>query len=169
MGKEAYLEELSNRSGGALTIASHNLDLEKSNESRVFERFECKTNVSKTGNLIYLNPFFIAFFKTNPFTSESRSFPVDFAYARRYSFSMKLDIPEGYEVESIPKPVAIGLPENAASLRFNATQTPSSITVTFTLNLAESYYAAPYYEGLKKIFQKAAEVQKNTLLVLKKT
>lgn len=49
--------------------------------------------------IIYFSPFFNESYKTNPFKSAGRNYPVEMPYAVNEAFFLDMEFPEGYEVD----------------------------------------------------------------------
>jgi len=103
---------------------------------------------------IYFNPMLSEQLKKNPFTLEERLYPVDFGWAHEDIFSHSIKIPEGYEVESLPKSEGYALQDNSARYAYRATLNNEKGTVDI---LARSYirnavYYAETYDSLKELF-----------------
>jgi len=69
----------------------------------------------------------------------------------------------------LPEKVAVALGENkAAMLVFNHQQTGNVLSFSFDLSLNRSNFEARDYTFLKDLFKQVTNIQKNTLVTLKK-
>lgn len=166
--EEEYLEEWEEDVEDDFEITNYKMIAERSTDSRVSERFEFEVQNVINGELIYFNPFMIRFFDKNPFTLEERTYPVDFGHTRRYKYDVNIVIPEGYEVHELPKDQAVKLGENLVTLKFHQKVRNGQIGIAFDLALNSTYLMAADYEGLKQVFKHVTDIQKNSLVVLKK-
>lgn len=166
--EDEYLDSWEEAIEGDFEITSHKLIEERSNDSKTTERFEFELDNILKGDMVYINPFLIRFFDTNPFTLEERNYPVDFGYSRRYKYDIDVVIPEGYKVHELPENKAVKLGENMAFLKFLLKETSRSVQISFDLALNSSYFEATEYESLKQVFEYVTDVQSNSLIVLKK-
>ena len=87
-------------------------------------------------NDIYLNPILIKFFTKNPFLREARNFPVDFGYPHSYEYSMTIDIPDNYEIATVPQNKTISLPNNQGLLDFNCQVNGKQLKLRFLLQFS---------------------------------
>ncbi|MFK7813000.1 MAG: DUF3857 domain-containing protein [Maribacter sp.] len=166
--EEKYLEEWEKDIEGDFEIVNYKLNSERTTDSQVSERIEFEVQNVLNGNMLYFNPFLIRYFDKNPFTLEERTYPVDFGYNRRYKYDIKIAIPEGYEVHELPKDQSVKLGENLVTLKFYQKVANNQIGISFDLALNSTYLQPEDYEGLKQVFKHVTDIQKNSLVVLKK-
>lgn len=162
---DEYLDFVENNSKNIL-IKDYFFDKEKSNEKKTVQSYEFVTENTASGDDILISPILMSFFKTNPFTRETRNFPVEFGYPREYEYSMVIEIPAEYEVKSLPKSKNIVLPNNAGLLQFLLSTSQNRITIRYQLDLNKTYFAPEAYSALKEFFKNAVEVEQNGLIIL---
>lgn len=80
---------------------------------------------------------------------------------------MSLDIPEGYMVESMPKPIRISSEDKKIVFVLNISNMGNKIQIASIKEISNSIFAADEYDVLKDLFQKAITSQ-NEKIVLKK-
>lgn len=71
-------------------------------EKPLIVTFKTGLNTEFIADKIYISPFLNETLKNNPLTQATRTQPLDFIYPVVRTFITVLNIPEGYEVESIP-------------------------------------------------------------------
>lgn len=131
-------------------------------------KFNIKTTCETVGNSIYLNPYLFTFFKENPFKLQERSYPIDFGYKDTFTYRIKINVDESYQIKELPESVNIGLPNKKGSFTTMASQEGNSIVIYFKLTFKDSIYYPNYYDSLKTILSKVVDAQKNSLIVLEK-
>ena len=140
--------------------------------SKIDPEFNAEFDIEKTsdiiGDIIYINPFLFPFFTENPFKLQERSYPVDFGYKDSYSYMLKLNIDTSYTIKEVPKELNLALPNNSGSVTSNFMVNDNTIIVIFKLTFNESIYNASYYVYLKKLMDRAINIQKNSIIVLEK-
>ncbi len=166
--KEEYLNELEESSNGDFFIENYEMDSEQSNDKKLIEHFEFEMEGLESGETIYFNPFIIRFFKSNPFISEERYYPVDFGYLRSYMYYANVEVPEGYKIKELPEAIILSLPEKSGLLRFNCSELQGKIMVQYSLQLRAPHYTSEGYAFIKKFFEDAINAQNNSYLVLEK-
>ena len=158
-------------------------DFKKANAEWKIENFklENKDNISESVKLsfdfhfpenvssgtIYLNPMLSGRVESNPFTEQTRIYPVDLTAASDNAYMATIKIPEGYVVDEIPKPATVALPDNLGKFTYIINTSADAIKISSRITLNEFYFAAEEYELLRNFYDLI--VQKHTeQLVLKK-
>ena len=135
----------------------------------VFEElFDVKLETEEVGTEVYFNPFLFSFFETNPFKLQERTYPIDFGYKDVYLYSLKVNVSEVFEVVEVPKDVSYKLPNNKGSVVLKYQVSNNVIRVYFKFDFKEAIYESSYYGYLKKYMNSVLDIQKNTLIVLRK-
>lgn len=166
--EEEYLDDFEADITDDFTIIDYELSKERTTENKVSERIKFELDNVLNGDKVYFNPFFIQFFKSNPFKLETRDYPVDFGYPRNYRYQMNITVPQGYEVTEIPESIIVDLGQSIANLKFYVRQNETQVAITFDLTLSSTHFAAEDYTALKKLFGHAIELQTNSLVVFEK-
>jgi transglutaminase-like putative cysteine protease len=167
--KEDYLEKLENDFGGIqisdYTIENKDTDLSKP----TLETFTfTSANICEIiGGKMFVNPMLFFSLNKNPFVQEKRKMPIYFGYPKQEKYNINIEIPEGYEIESIPKAMKIATEDNILLFTINALAEGNKIQIIITREINAAILAADYYEDLKQFFQKIIEKQ-NEKIVLKK-
>jgi hypothetical protein len=103
----------------------------------------------------------------NPFKLEERKFPVDFATPWKDRNTVSIQMPEGYKVESLPGPLAIGLPDGLGVFKFRVMQQGNKISTMSTLQFNEGVIGANYYAALKDFYGKMVKKQSEKIVLIK--
>lgn len=162
INEEDYLEKLENKNGGMEIFdfkATNALNLAKPlMESYKFEK-EAQADI--IGDKIYFSPMFFLKTDENPFKLEKREFPIDFGYPSSNKYRITINLPEGYQVESLPKSSALALPDNLGIFKYNISIKPNAIQLFVDSEINAPLISAIYYDAIKEYFntfiQKEAE------------
>ncbi|MCV2487461.1 DUF3857 domain-containing protein [Flavobacterium sp. SH_e] len=167
--EDNYLEKFEEELGG-LTISNYRIENQKSNiEQPIVETFSFVSNgqTEIIGGKIFVNPLLFFTKSKNPFNQEKRQMPVYFGYKNSEKFSLSIEIPDGYAIESVPKPVRITSEDKQMSFLLNFSVVENKIQIVSIKEINNSIFAAEDYEMLKEFFQKII-VSQNEKIVLKK-
>ncbi len=113
-------------------------------------------------------PFLVHRVTKNPFTSETRDYPVDYGFARKHVYSFTLSIPNNYAVTKLPENVQLGLPNKGGSLIFKTNVANNTINFYFAFNLTKKLYSSEEYYYLKEIYNKIIQIQASYIELEKK-
>lgn len=167
--QENYLEKLEEQLGDS-KISNYTIDNKKTNvQEPVLETFSlnAENRVEIIGGKMFINPLLFFTRSKNPFTQEVRQMPVYFGYPTQEKFNLNIEIPEGYEIESLPNPIKIESENKEIVYMLNTSGEGNKIRIISSKEINNSIFAADQYNGLKDLFQKMIASQ-NEKIVLKK-
>ncbi len=167
--EDAYLEKFENRLGG-LSVSNYKIENQKSNlDQSVIETFsfDSSSRSDIIEGKIFVNPLLFFTQSKNPFNQEKRQMPVYFGYKNLEKFNFNIEIPQGYTVESLPKPVRIASEDKKMSFILNFSATENKIQIVSQKEINSSIFATEDYRMIKEFFQKMI-VSQNEKIILKK-
>ncbi|MEZ4946866.1 MAG: transglutaminase domain-containing protein [Cyclobacteriaceae bacterium] len=117
LGEDSYVNKLAEKNNW--TIQSHGFENLNNLNEPVKEIYDLTLNETLHTDILYFNPMAGTAITENPFKSETREYPVDFGKGFEQISVIKMKIPEGYEMEEFPTPLAITLPERGGRYIYN--------------------------------------------------
>ncbi|ALM48693.1 transglutaminase [Flavobacterium psychrophilum] len=168
MNEDTYAESLEKKHKG-IEIGTYKRTDGKVADKPLLEEYEfTHKNVSDViGGKIYFSPMLYFTEKQNPFKQDEREFPIDFGYPWQDKYMINITLPEGYVVESLPKPTAVAMEENIGSFKYNAAVQGNLIQISVTLDINYPNVSNVYYKTLKDFYQMVIDKQ-NEKIVLKR-
>ncbi len=112
-----------------------------------------------SGDYIYLSPVLMPPFDETPFKTETRTFPVNIPYPFVEHRVLQLQLPEGYQVETLPERLSLALPERGASLSFSASVASNTLTINYKLEVKQLVFLPNQYGALREFFSMALQKQ----------
>lgn len=116
-------------------------------------KFDLENQVEIIGDKMYFSPLFIYAENENPFKLEKREYPIDFGAPWNEKYSINVEIPEGYSVETIPESSAISLPDNLGSFKYITKAMDKKIQVMCEIVINSPIITANYYTELKLFYK----------------
>ena len=129
--------------------------------------FVLEGQVDEVGDMLYINPMMIWQDKTNPFKSEKREFPVFYSNTGVEKHMISIKIPEGYQVETLPKSVRLALPDGMGSFAYSVAAAGNNITLQYQYNKVADIISPTAYEALRNFVAMKIDKQAEKI-VLKK-
>ena len=120
------------------------------------------------GNTISVCPFYSVPVTENPFVAGKRLMPVEFPCEESQQITVNITLPEGYVLESSPKPVSATTPDKGINGRYSVTSYGGKVTVQYLFNVAKMSHSNTNYEALRDIFSMFTEYGKTPIVVVKK-
>ena len=122
-----------------------------------------------TDDHIYLNPFTEIPIKTNPFLETERLLPVEFPYKQTFTFSAKIKLPEGWQLEEMPKSIRISAADKSlAGHVLYESSDDGVISINYMFRLSNVTYDKDQYSTLRELFELFASRSKDMLVIKKK-
>ncbi len=131
-------------------------------------KFSSDNLVEEINGKLYINPLLFLTREKNPFKSEKRSFPIDFVSPWKENYKISIDIPEGYEIESLPEQMAIGLPENLGFFKFQAIKGKKGVQVNSILQFNSAKISPIVYQQIKQFYSEMITKQNEKIVLIKK-
>ena len=119
------------------------------------------------GNKILLSPLLFFTEKENPFKSETREFPVDFVFPSSNEYKIKITVPQGYTIESLPSNSQIKMKDDLVTFLYTTNIKNNMIEISLKTAINSAIVPSEYYPELRKVFSELIK-KENEKIVLKK-
>ena len=165
-GRDAYFKEVEKGFGMEVNIFEPTIDSLKAYDHPL--NIQYNFTVDPNEDLLYINPMFTEGWKTNPFTSLKRSYPVEMPYTIDETVLLTMEIPKGYEIDELPKQMMVKYDESGASFfEYRISTSENMISFRSRLKLAKSFFMPDEYELLREFFSLVVK-KHNEQIVFKK-
>ncbi|SDM01257.1 DUF3857 domain-containing protein [Kriegella aquimaris] len=134
-----------------------------------FYNFFKEDVVDVVANKLYFSPMLHLASEESPFKLEKREFPVDFGFPWEDKFIIKIKIPEGYQVETLPESKIISLPENLGLFRYVIKNNSQEIDLTASVSINSGIIPPNYYDTLKEFYRQLVEKETEKVVLSKIT
>jgi hypothetical protein len=126
--------------------------------------FEMKANAD---GMLYINPMFTEATPNNPFKSQERFYPVEMPYVVDEVYTMNMSVPDGFEVEELPKSALVKLNETEGVFQYMVQKDFNRIQLRSRLQLSKANFLPEDYNSLRNFFDMIVKKQAEQI-VLKK-
>lgn len=130
-------------------------------------KFSSEDEIEEINGKLYCNPLLFLANTNNPFKSKERKFPVDFGVPMKHKYSVSIQIPTGYKVESVPQPLAIGLPNKIGVFKYQVKTVGNKVTTLAILQISKPFIAPQHYGALKDFYKQMVERQAEKIVLIK--
>lgn len=168
MDRQSYIEKREAQLN-QIEITEYQREKYEELSNAVTETFNFTTNneIEIIDGKIFLRPLLFLNNVRNPFTAEKRELPIYFGHLKQQKFLVNIEIPEGYEIETMPKSVTITTGEEVCSFVFKIHEVGNKIQISTISEIKKAIVSADFYEFLKEYYKKMYEII-NQKIVLKK-
>jgi hypothetical protein len=167
-GKESYLKSLPIRQVTDLTIANEGIDSLNKLEDPVKAHFDISIRMDTSSDIFYLSPLLQEGYTKNPFIAETRELPVEMPYSREITYTLFMEIPNGYEVEELPKSARLSLEGGDGLFEYLVQKSPQNIQLRYHLKLSKSTFDPDQYSSLRDFFTYIVKKQQEQIVFKKK-
>ena len=167
MSEESYLEKIEKKYN--TEVSDYKIEGKNDLNTNVKETYTFKQNnsIEIIGDKMYFSPLLFLTEKLNPFIQENREYPVDFIFPFQERVILKIDIPNEYEVESIPKSISMPFTENYLNFKLSISSNDKQIQIMAINEINSTIIPAVNYPELKAYFSELIK-RENEKIVLKK-
>lgn len=130
--------------------------------------FEISESENMLDNKIYFSPILFNKVTSNPFKLDKRLFPVTLQCPVENNYTYRIEIPEGFEVEQMPKDLLIALPNEGGKYLYRCQLVNGTLMVNSTLSISKDYFTVEEYFYLKEFYAQIVEKQAEQVVIAKK-
>jgi len=144
---------------------------EITNVDKLDESFKENIKVSfdySNNDEIYFYPEFFGRMSANPFKNDKRKFPIDYGYLTDLRFIMTLQIPEGYNIQSVPEQIAFALPENGGRFTYMIQNNGNQIQFNSQFSINKVIFGQLDYPAVRQFYEQMIKKLGEQILIAKK-
>lgn len=162
------MENLIKESYEAFEIRNVSVTDQLQEKNMVSVQFQSVLKDAAEQDLLVFNPLQISGFAKNPFTQDFRVFPVDFEYSFKETYTARITIPEGYELDDHPTNETITIPGAPLTFAYLTDNLGDVINITAKLEVRNPLIQPESYSDLK-FFMESVASKLASPVILKKT
>lgn len=167
IGETKYIDNIINKSEEA-EISNYKIENLNNIGEFLIETYEISNEIENAdANKIYIHPFLTKYIEKNPFNLESRQYPIDFGYARKYNYSFVFTIPEGFKFEEISKTKRAMLPNKGGELVYITEVADNKLQINLSISILNTMYHQDDYKIFKIVFADLLKYQEERFIMVK--
>jgi len=105
----------------------------------------------------------------NPFIADKRATDIEFNYPKSYTVIGKINIPDGYEFDELPKNIKMIMPDTSIIMQRLVQPEDGSISFRITLDFERPYYTAANYPAFHEFYKQLFNALNEQIVIKKKT
>jgi hypothetical protein len=150
--EKAYEAKIQTLKGSDLVIENFGIDsLNKYTlPLSIHYDFEFKKHLSE--DIFIFNPMLDEGYKTNPFKSMERHFPVEIPFKIDDTYLLNMEIPAGYQVDELPKSAKVAYNENEGFFEYIIQKNDHNIQMRVRFKFNKAYFPMEEYADLRDFF-----------------
>lgn len=168
-GKEQLFNDIKKAFNAEIEIAEPAIDSLDKYDYPVAIRYNFAIKTDKE-DILYFNPMFGEAWKENPFKSAERTYPVEMPYTIDETYLLRLDVPNGYIIDELPKQIMVKLNENEDGFfEYRLSESNGSISLRSRIRLKRAYFMPDEYEMLREFFNLVVKKHSEQIVFKKKS
>lgn len=151
-----------------LKIDSMVVENENDETKPLTEKFVFSYEPSSSGDFIFLDPFFLSSFRKNPFTDSVRHTSIDFNSRQYLMTSVTINLPDNYEVSSLPKNIRMRMADSSVLFSRVITHKDNIIRFVNTMEVLYPVFEPDEYPGIADFFSRMYGMITEQIILKKK-
>lgn len=107
--------------------------------------------------VILFNPFMVGQIKENPFKLPSRQYPVDFGTPIERTYSVHIQLPDGYKVDNLPDNLNLTLYGTSGHYACSSQVVGNAFSVSYLLSITKPVFSPAEYGPLKEFYSRIVQ------------
>ncbi|WP_178985842.1 transglutaminase domain-containing protein [Winogradskyella helgolandensis] len=134
---------------------------------KVSYEYELMDGIDEVGDKLYFSPLLFLATKENPFKLEEREYPIDFIIPFTDKFMVNIMIPDGYDVESLPKSEGLEFKDSNVAFSYLIQQNGKYLQLKAQLDILNPLILPEDYKAFKAFYSKIVEKQAEQIVLTK--
>jgi Domain of Unknown Function with PDB structure (DUF3858)/Transglutaminase-like superfamily len=166
--EKVYEQKIRNSNESDMVIGNFGIDSLNKCDFPLTIHYDFELKNLSSGDILYFNPILNEGFKTNPFKSMERHYPVEIPYRIDETYLLTMDIPAGYQVEELPKSARVAYNDKEGMFEYLIQKGESQLQMRVHLKLNKAFFPVEEYQTLRDFFAYVVK-KESEQVVFKKT
>jgi len=151
--KQRTEKDFMEKDGLAVTVDSVREENTNNELLPLVHKFGFNYELSNTGDYYFLDPFFIAWFRQNPFAKDERKTDIDMVSNQSYTIDLLIKLPDNYLIEVLPENLSISSPDSSILFKREIIKQDKAVRVRNTFDIYRPIYKKEEYKEIKEYFK----------------
>lgn len=130
--------------------------------------YDLDIHPDSNSDLFYFNPMLNEGYKENPFKSADRKYPVEMPFAMDETYTLNMDIPEGYVVDELPKPTKVLFNDDEGYFEYLIVKGDGNIQFRSRIKFNKANFKPEDYASLREFFGFVVKKESEQIVFKKK-
>lgn len=160
-----FFESLRKTMASNKTMQENGFDSVDNREQPVSWHYTMKYNFTQPR--VYFNPIMHERFSNNPFGAPERHYPVEMPYRMEHNYTLNMEIPKGYAIESLPKSQRISMEDGSIVFEYMIESDGQHIQFRNTMQIKRTWFPVEAYPGLRDLYTLIVNKEKEQIVFKK--
>jgi hypothetical protein len=163
-----YFKDIQTSWGEDMEISNGGIDSLSRLEDPVKVYYDFRLTQTAGVSTLYINPMIGEGMRENPFKAADRKYPVEMPYVRDDMYILNMQIPDGYEVDELPKSARVALNGDQGMFEYLIANQGNTIQLRCHLKLNKANFSPDDYSNLREFFGYVVKKESETIVLKKK-
>lgn len=167
-GKDKYIEQYITGSNPGMTVEDVTFENLDADSLPLIQTVKFNQALNSSGEYRYFSSNILSGLEKNPFVADSRFSDVFFGCNQSYVIMGNFMLPDGYELEGLPKNIRMIMPDTSISMS-RVSQVSANVLMTKTqLEFKRPFYPASQYAEFQEFYKQLFELLNEQYVIRKK-
>ncbi len=119
------------------------------------------------GDKIVIRPLLLETLEKNRYTLEDRKYPVNYNFPISETYMFDYTIPDGYQVESLPKSATLKMADNSIAVYYDVKTSGNKISIVYKRNVNKILFLPEEYKQLKDLYDQIVKKHAESIILKK--
>jgi len=167
-GQQSVLKKIQTAYSAEMVPSNLEIDSLKQPEMPLQIAYDVAINPEAGADLFYFNPMLAEGYKTNPFKAADRKYPVEMPYSMDETYTVTMDIPEGYVIDELPKSTKVTFNDDEGFFEYLIVKNGDNIQMRSRIKLKKAIFKPEDYATLRDFFNFIVKKQSEQIVFKKK-
>ncbi|HTR28622.1 MAG TPA: DUF3858 domain-containing protein [Puia sp.] len=167
-GRQAFIKEIETGFTVDAKVSNFEIDSIQQPDLPLNYAFDVHLAIDSSADLWYFNPILVATRKDNPFKASTRNYPVEMPHAMDETYTLSMDIPNGYVVDELPKSAKVSYNTDEGFFEYLIQAGADRIQFRTRIKLKKANFTPEDYASLRDFFAYVVKKQSEQIVFKKK-
>jgi hypothetical protein len=167
-GRDAFVKTRETAYTGEVAVSNFEIDSLQLPDDPLQVAYDLRITPDSGADIFYFNPMLSEGYKENLFKAAERQYPVEMPFAMDETYTLNMDIPEGYVVDELPKSAKVLFNADEGFFEYLIVKGDDGIQFRSRIRLNKANYKPEDYSTLRDFFGYVVKKQSEQIVFKKK-
>src|SRR6185437_13423175 len=167
-GEKEFTKKIETSYTGDESASNFEIDSLKRPDDPLQVAYDLRITPDPGSDIFYFNPMMGEAYKENPFKAAERKYPVEMPFAMDETYTMNMEVPDGYVVDELPKSAKVLFNDDEGFFEYLIVKGTDGIQFRSRIKLNKANFKPEDYETLREFFGYIVKKQSEQIVFKKK-
>jgi hypothetical protein len=167
-GKDKFIEKFITPGNASLKVEDVSFENMDADSLPLIQKIKFEAPLNASGDYKYFSINTLSGLEANPFVADNRFSDVFFGYNQSYMLIGNYTLPDGFEIETLPKNIRMIMPDTSISISRISQLSGSTLMTRVTLDFKKPVYPANQYGEMREFYKALFDILNEQFVIRKK-